>query len=116
MPRDKKVAGISPRGKAPALGEASSAQSLRPTSPRAGHNPGGRDLMRMAETTFQIGPRCGKTLEAGFAHNAPGLSFVAQDKLQYFIFLDEDVVKSGLSKLLHPAAAFFKSNLCRFCS
>ena len=60
----------------------------------------------MAENPFQSCPRCGKTLEAGFAHKAPGLSFVAAEKLQQFIFLDEDVAKSGRSKLLPSAAAF----------
>ncbi len=69
----------------------------------------------MAEITFQTCPRCGNALEAGFAHRAPGLSFVASDKLQQFIFLDEDVAKSGLSKLLPSAAAFFRSYLCRSC-
>ena len=69
----------------------------------------------MAEITFQTCPRCGKELEVGFAHKAPGLSFVAPDKLQHFIFLDEDVAKSGLSKLLPSAAAFFRSYLCRSC-
>ncbi|GEM_PF-2374753 len=69
----------------------------------------------MAEATFQTCLRCGKALEAGFAHKAPGLSFVAADKLQQFIFLDEDVAKSGLSKLLPSAAAFFRSYLCRSC-
>ena len=69
----------------------------------------------MSETTFQICPRCGKTLDAGFAHKAVGLSFVASDKLQHFIFLDEDVAWSGLSKLLPSAAAFFRSYLCRSC-
>jgi len=39
----------------------------------------------MPGTTFQNCPRCGEILEAGFAHKAPGLSFVAPDKLQHFI-------------------------------
>ena len=69
----------------------------------------------MADTTFQMCPRCGKALEAGFAHRAPGLSFVAPEKLQHFIFLDEDVAKSGLGKLLPSAAEFFRSYLCRSC-
>ena len=69
----------------------------------------------MPEITFQTCPRCGKTIGAGFAQKAPGLSFVAPDKLQHFIFLDEDVAKSGLSKLLPSAAAFFRSYLCRSC-
>ncbi len=69
----------------------------------------------MAENSFQTCPRCGKAIEAGFAGKAPGLSFVAPDKLQHFIFLDEDVAKSGLSKLLPSAAAFFRSYLCRSC-
>jgi len=69
----------------------------------------------MPGTTFQNCPRCGEILEAGFAHKAPGLSFVAPDKLQHFIFIDEDVAKSGLRKLLPSAAAFFRSYLCRSC-
>jgi len=54
----------------------------------------------MEKTAFQSCPRCGEALQAGFAHKAPGLSFVAPDKLQHFVFLDEDVAKSGLAKLL----------------
>jgi hypothetical protein len=69
----------------------------------------------MAKTSFQSCPRCGEALQAGFAHKAPGLSFVAPDKLQHFVFLDEDVAKSGLSKLLPSPAAFFRSYLCRSC-
>ena len=69
----------------------------------------------MAETAFQSCPRCGEAMEAGFAHKAAGLSFVAADKLQHFIFLDEDVAKAGWSKLLPSVAAYFRSYLCRSC-
>ncbi len=69
----------------------------------------------MSETAFQSCPRCGETLQAGFAHKSLGLSFVAPDKLQHFIFLDEDVAKAGFSKLLPSVAAFFPSYLCRSC-
>ncbi len=69
----------------------------------------------MTESNFHSCPRCGEALQAGFAHKAPGLSFVAPDKLQHFVFLDEDVAKSGLSKLLPSPAKFLRSYLCRSC-
>jgi hypothetical protein len=69
----------------------------------------------MTQETFQTCPRCGKAIEAGFAHKAPGLSFVAPEKLEHFVFLDEDVAKSALSKLVPSGAAFFRSYLCRSC-
>ena len=68
----------------------------------------------MAETAFQSCPRCGEAMEAGFAHKAAGLSFVAADKLQHFIFLDEDVAKAGWSKLL-PSVAGTSGLLCCSC-
>jgi hypothetical protein len=69
----------------------------------------------MSGTTFQNCPRCRDSLEAGFAAKAPGLSFVAPDKLQHFIFVDEDLANSGLRKLLPSPAEYFRSYLCRSC-
>jgi hypothetical protein len=60
-------------------------------------------------------PRCTQPLESGFAHRAAGLSFVALEKLQKFMFLDEDLAQAGLQKLLPSPAAFFRSYLCRGC-
>ena len=69
----------------------------------------------MADAAFQTCPRCGKALEAGFAARAMGLSFVAPEKLQHFIFLDEDLGKAGLRALLPSPAEYFRSYLCRSC-
>lgn len=69
----------------------------------------------MTDADFQTCPRCGNNLEAGFAHKALGLSFVAPDKLQHFVFRDEDVAEAGLSKFLPSAAKFLRSYLCRSC-
>jgi hypothetical protein len=69
----------------------------------------------MSETTSHTCPRCGNALEAGFAHKAAGLSFVVPDKLQHFVFVDEDISKAGLSKYLPWAARYFRSYLCRSC-
>jgi hypothetical protein len=54
-------------------------------------------------------------LEAGFAAKAIGLSFVAPEKLERFAFLDEDLAKSGLRKLLPSKAEYLRSYLCRAC-
>jgi hypothetical protein len=69
----------------------------------------------MSGTTFQNCPRCRESLEAGFAAKAPGLSFVAPDKLEHFVFVDEDVAKAGFRKFLPSPAAYFRSYLCRSC-
>lgn len=67
----------------------------------------------MSDHTFERCPRCGDSLEAGFAHRAIGLSFVASEKLNQFISLDEDLAGSGLRKLLPSRAEYFRSYLCR---
>jgi hypothetical protein len=69
----------------------------------------------MSENAFETCPRCGAALQAGFAAKAIGLSFVAPDKLERFAFLDEDLAKSGLRKLLPSKADYFRSYLCRSC-
>ena len=69
----------------------------------------------MAATGFDVCPRCGKTMEAGFAHKTAGLSFVAPDKLDHFIFIDEDLAQAGWRKFLPSKAEYFRSFLCRSC-
>lgn len=69
----------------------------------------------MPEQTFENCPRCSGALQAGFAHRAIGLSFVAPEKLQQFVSLDEDLAKSGLRKLLPSQAEYYRSYLCRDC-
>src|SRR5258707_15311902 len=69
----------------------------------------------MIEKALESCPRCGAPLEAGFAAKAIGLSFVAPEKLERFAFLDEDLAKSGLRKLLPSKAEYFRSYLCRSC-
>lgn len=60
-------------------------------------------------------PRCAQQLQAGFASKAAGLSFVAPDKFKQFAFLDEDLGRTGLAKLLPSRAEYFPSFLCRGC-
>ena len=69
----------------------------------------------MSESVFDSCPRCSATLEAGFAGKNAGLSFVALDKFERFAFIDEDLAKSGLRKLLPSKAEYFRSYLCRKC-
>ena len=69
----------------------------------------------MSENALETCPRCGTTLESGFACKAIGLSFVAPDKFERFAFLDEDLAKSGLRKLLPSKVEYFRSYLCRSC-
>ena len=69
----------------------------------------------MTEHSFETCPRCGEALQAGFAHRAIGLSFVAPEKLEQFVSLDEDLAQSGLRKLLPSRAEYFRSYLCRGC-
>jgi hypothetical protein len=69
----------------------------------------------VSEKAFENCPRCGSVLEAGFAHKAIGLSFVAPDNLERFIWMDEDLARSGLRKLLPSWAEYFRSYLCRSC-
>jgi hypothetical protein len=69
----------------------------------------------MSENALETCPRCGAALEAGFAGKAIGLSFVTPDKFERFAFLDEDLAKSGLRKLLPSKAEYFRSYLCRSC-
>jgi hypothetical protein len=44
----------------------------------------------MAKNVFETCPRCSGALQAGFAHNALGVSFVSPEKLEKFISIDED--------------------------
>ncbi len=69
----------------------------------------------MTEHPFEMCPRCGDALQAGFAHRAIGMSFVAPEKLEQFVSLDEDLAKSGLRKLLPSPAEYYRSYLCRGC-
>jgi hypothetical protein len=69
----------------------------------------------MSENTLQKCPRCSNALQAGFAHKAIGLSFVAPEKLERFLSIDEDLARSGLRKLLPSKAKYFRSYLCRSC-
>lgn len=69
----------------------------------------------MTTDKLTICPRCGQTLAAGFAGKAAGLSFVAPDKFKQFAFLDEDLARAGLTKLLPSKATYFRSYLCRVC-
>lgn len=69
----------------------------------------------MRENALETCPRCGSALQAGFAAKALGLSFVAPEKLEHFAFLDEDLAKSGVRKLLPSKAEYFRSYLCRSC-
>jgi hypothetical protein len=69
----------------------------------------------MTEPAFENCPRCGGAIQAGFAHRAICLSFVAPEKLAQFVSLDEDLAKSGLRKLLPSQAEYFRSFLCRGC-
>ena len=69
----------------------------------------------MSENALKICPRCEAKLEAGFAHKGIGLSFVAPEKLNRFISIDEDLANSGLRKFLPSKAEYFRSYLCRAC-
>jgi hypothetical protein len=69
----------------------------------------------MTTCAFESCPRCGEALQAGFAHRAIGLSFVAPEKLSQFVSLDEDLAESGLKKILPSLAEYFRSYLCRSC-
>lgn len=69
----------------------------------------------MSEFPPQNCPRCDEKLEAGFAHRAAGLSFVEPQKLEHFVFTDEDLSGAGLSRFLPAPAHFFRSYLCRSC-
>ncbi len=69
----------------------------------------------MSDHALETCPRCGAALEAGFAHKAIGLSFVAPEKMERFLSIDEDLARSGLRKLLPSKAEYFRSYLCRSC-
>jgi hypothetical protein len=47
--------------------------------------------------------------------NQVRLSFVAPEKLERFISIDEDLARSGLRKLFPSKAEYFRSYLCRSC-
>lgn len=69
----------------------------------------------MSDDVIKTCPRCYSPLEAGFAAKATGLSFIAPGALTRFAFLDEDLARSGLPKLLASKAEYFRSYLCRSC-
>lgn len=69
----------------------------------------------MTQYAFESCPRCGHSLQCGFAHRAAGLSFVSPEKFMQFVSLDEDLSHAGLSKLLPSRAEYFRSYLCRGC-
>lgn len=69
----------------------------------------------MDSTGFDSCPRCGGTLEIGFAHRALGLSFVAPEKLEKFVSIDEDLAHAGFRKFLPSKAEYYRSYLCRSC-
>jgi hypothetical protein len=69
----------------------------------------------MSGNALETCPRCGAALAAGFSGKGIGLSFIAPEKFERFAFLDEDLAKSGLRKLLPSKAEYFRSYLCRSC-
>ena len=69
----------------------------------------------MTDHSFADCPRCGKPLQAGFANKAVGLSFVAPEKLERFLSVDEDLAEAGPAKFLPSKAEYFRSYLCRAC-
>lgn len=69
----------------------------------------------MSDKALQACPRCRAALQPGFAHRAAGLSFVAPEKLERFISIDEDLARSGLRNFLPAKAEYFRSYLCKSC-
>jgi hypothetical protein len=69
----------------------------------------------VSDKALELCPRCGNVLEVGFAAKAIGLSFIAPERFERFAFLDEDLAKSGLRKLLPSRAEYLRSYLCRSC-
>lgn len=69
----------------------------------------------MTDLAFEKCPRCSGVLQPGFTHRATGLSFVAPEKLEQFVSLDEDLADSGMRKWLPSRAEYFRSYLCRNC-
>jgi len=69
----------------------------------------------MTVPEFTTCPRCSQPFVAGFTAKASGLSFVAPEKFKQFAFVDEDLAKAGLTKLLPSKATYFRSYLCRVC-
>jgi hypothetical protein len=69
----------------------------------------------MTNPNFDTCPRCGAPTTAGFAHRSAGLSFVTPEKLDHFLFIDEDLAEAGWRKFLPAQAQFFRSYLCRAC-
>jgi len=60
-------------------------------------------------------PVCGQGMEKGFSPRNMGLSWIAPEKLRQFIFLDEDLVNSGLKKLLPARAEYDLTYRCPQC-
>ena len=54
-------------------------------------------------------------MEAGFAARSSTLSHIAPAKFESFAFVDEDLAKAGLRRLLPWKAEYFRSYLCRAC-
>lgn len=69
----------------------------------------------MNEKSLEACPRCGSTLLAGFAAKAAGLSFITPERFEHFAFLDEDIAKAGLKKLLPWKAEYYRSYVCQSC-
>ncbi len=69
----------------------------------------------MKAAIFTTCPRCGATLEDGFAIKNVGLSFVEPSKLEKLLSMDEDISGAGYTKFLPAKAEYFDSYLCRRC-
>ena len=69
----------------------------------------------MAEERNMVCPQCGQDFQPGFAGRSIGLSFIAPEKFAKNVFIDEDLVRSGLRKLLPAKAEYYRSYLCRSC-
>ena len=69
----------------------------------------------MSDTSLNKCPRCGDAFKAGFAVRSAGFSFVDPGKFESFAFIDEDISKAGLRKLVPWKAEYYRSYLCRSC-
>jgi hypothetical protein len=67
------------------------------------------------ERSEELSPLWHHLKEAGFAHKAIGLSFVAPEKLEQFFSFDADLARAGLRKLFPSKAEYFRSYVCRSC-
>lgn len=73
----------------------------------------------MTDVTFndKLGrcPVCNQDMERGFSPRNMGLSWIALEKLRQFIFQDEDLVGSGLKKVLPARAEYDLTYRCPQC-